>query len=91
MRDHTTGCIFSDLATHPTPFRLDSGPSCPYDTPRSVSREARRPEATPRARHPRTSRRVQTGATEEATLAVQGALMIFIVVKFAVRPDVADQ
>src|SRR5262245_25630159 len=34
---------------------------------------------------------VQRGARDEATLEVQGATMIFIAVKFSLRPDVADQ
>src|SRR5712691_5231821 len=37
-------------------FRIDSEQSCTYDTPRSVSIDKRRPDATPRSRHPRTSR-----------------------------------
>ena len=84
-------CLFCDLATHPTTVRIDSWPSCRYDTPRAVSLDARRPEATPRARHPRTRRLGQRGANDEATLEVQGATMLFIVVKFSIRPDVADQ
>src|SRR5262245_44757944 len=38
-----------------------------------------------------TRRLVQRGAKDEATLEVQGAPMIFIAVKFSLRPDVADQ
>jgi quinol monooxygenase YgiN len=34
---------------------------------------------------------VQMGAKEEATIDVQGATMIFIVVKFSVRPEGAEQ
>jgi hypothetical protein len=44
-----------------------------YDTPRFVSIEARRPDATPRMRYPRTSSLGQRGAKEQVTLAVQGA------------------
>jgi len=88
---HTMDYIFPDLATHPTTFRIDSWQSCTYDTPRSVSIDERRPDAMPSARNSRTSSLVQKGATEEATSDVQGATMIFIVVKFAVRPEVAEQ
>ena len=84
-------CLFSDLATNPTTVRIHAWPSCTYDTPRAVSLDARRPEATPRARHPRTRRLGQRGANDEATLEVQGATMIFIVVKFSIRPEVAEQ
>jgi quinol monooxygenase YgiN len=37
------------------------------------------------------SRLVQMGAKAAATIDAQGAPMIFIVVKFSVRPDVAEQ
>src|SRR6266571_5452693 len=42
-------------------------------------------------RHEPSPSQRQTGATEEAPLAVRGAPMIFISVKFSIRPDVVDQ
>src|SRR3989442_15482430 len=42
-------------------------------------------------RHEPSPSQRQTGATEEAPLAVRGAPMIFIAVKFSIRPDVVDQ
>jgi hypothetical protein len=72
-------------------FRIDSWQSRTYDTPRSISIDVRSLDAMLRSRHPRTSRLVQRDAKEEATIPGQGATMIFIVVKFAVRPEVADQ
>src|SRR5215831_11557877 len=62
-----------------------------YDTPQSVSIDARRPDAALRSHHLYTRRLMQRGATDEARLEVQGATMIFIAVKFSIRPDVADQ
>jgi quinol monooxygenase YgiN len=61
-------------------FRIDSWQPGTYDTQRS-----------PCSRYPRTSSLVQRGANEEATIDVQGATMIFIAVKFSIRPEVAEQ
>ena len=44
---------------------------------------------SPRLSHKR--HRKPLGDNAAATLAMQGAIMIFIAVKFTIRPDVADQ
>jgi integrase/recombinase XerD len=57
----------SPLQPHapPTTVHIDSWQSFPYDTPRSVSIDARSPDATLRSRHPRTSSLVHMGAAAD--------------------------
>ena len=58
---------FAHLAMHPTTCRIDSWPSCTYDTLRAVCLEARRPDATPSARHLRTRRFETDGRHRRST------------------------
>ena len=64
---HEAVHYFAPLAMHPTTCRIDSWPSCTYDMPRAVSLDARRPDATPRARHLRTRRIEADGRHRKST------------------------